>query len=223
MLIIPPQFWIEIFKELARTDSMFAMYQEYTKQGVQNSHGLVMKIVRENMRELLKVQTLTPGSFPMYPFWTFRTTWSWNLRNNLIPLSTPNLREYYVGNFLLPLFRSENIILIRNQPNVVGVVLTLLLRGDSLDHLAVCFYIHPQPGWTWRSRKLEKSFWSFPNMMSSQITCSNIEEQVLFRVQKPWRQQYAFVLISCSHLVTWNISLFLEGFFFTRLFPGSLF
>ena len=40
---------------------------------------MVVNIVNEYMRELLKVQTLTPGSFPVYPLLTFLITFSWNL------------------------------------------------------------------------------------------------------------------------------------------------
>ena len=40
---------------------------------------MVVKMARENIRELLKVQTLTPGSFPVYPCLTFSTTSSWYL------------------------------------------------------------------------------------------------------------------------------------------------
>ena len=43
---------------------------------------MVVKIVREYMRELLKVQTLTPGSFPVYPLLTLLTTLSWNLEHS---------------------------------------------------------------------------------------------------------------------------------------------
>ena len=44
-------------------------------------YPMVVKMVREYIRELLKVQTLTPGSFPVYPLLTFLTTFSWNLNS----------------------------------------------------------------------------------------------------------------------------------------------
>ena len=47
-------------------------------------------MVRENMRALLKVQTLTPGSFPIYPFCTFFTACSWNLMSQTCVL----IRDY---------------------------------------------------------------------------------------------------------------------------------
>ena len=40
---------------------------------------MVVKTVNEYMRELLNVQTLTPGSLPVYPLLTCITTLSWNL------------------------------------------------------------------------------------------------------------------------------------------------
>ena len=56
-------------------------------------------------------------------------------------LSPSYLRQDYVPNSLFPLLWSEDIVLIGDEPDVVGVVLASLLRLGCLGHLAVCLYV----------------------------------------------------------------------------------
>ena len=56
-------------------------------------------------------------------------------------LSLLYLRHHNVTNSLFPLLWSENVVLVCDKPDVVGVVLACLLRLGGLRHLAVCLNV----------------------------------------------------------------------------------
>ena len=90
------------------------------------------------MRELLNVQTLTPGLFPVYPCLTFSTTSSWNLNMIIMVLIIIlDILHYEISHLPPPYDRSEHIVLVRHAPDMSSVVMPGL--GNTKDLLKSAF------------------------------------------------------------------------------------